>query len=73
MQDLSQYYNFPESKYCFFCNGENDIEEIGFEVKYYDGTTERVCSVCLYEYSLSHNANCIKRITNVKELPTLRY
>jgi len=66
IKNLSMYHNFPNSKYCYFCNGENDIEEIGFEVQYIDGTTEKVCGVCLYEYSLSYNAKYIKKIINLQ-------
>jgi len=65
MKQLNQYHNFPESKQCFFCNGENDIEDVGFLVEYLDGSTEKVCSVCLSEYSLSYNAKEIKQITNL--------
>jgi len=60
------WHNFPDSKKCQYCDGENTADRISFEVTYKEGSKEIVCPVCLYEYSLER-AKLIDVIKNKGE------
>ncbi|KKL27262.1 hypothetical protein LCGC14_2386940 [marine sediment metagenome] len=60
------YRNYPESKKCQYCDGENCVDHVVFKVYYKNGQSEIVCSVCLYEYALER-CKLIKIIENIGE------
>ncbi len=60
------WHNYPDSKKCQYCDGENTADRVSFEVKYKEGSKEIVCPVCLYEYALER-AKLIDVIKNKGE------
>lgn len=61
------YHNYPDSEKCQYCDGENCVDHVSFEVKYKEGSLERVCPVCLYEYALDKRSKLIDTIKNKGE------